>query len=369
MSKAYRVHEFAALAGVTPKALRHYDRLGLLKPLRSAAGYRVYGEKHLARLEQIVALKFLGLPLKEIKSVLDRGTPLSEVLAEQRTVLQEKRQLLDRAISAIQSVEGVIASGERPDSAVMRQLIEVITMQNHLQTMKRYYSDLAWEKLRRMRQQQSQEQQKSLSEAWRKLFREAESLLNEDPAGEKVQALCSRWSQLWRITTGGDADVSAGMLSAWADRANWPAELQRDLERFDLRAVGDFIAEAYASSMKKYYSEDAWARKVSGDQPHFAQAWNNLYEEVAAALNEDPASQQGRDLARRWCQLWKESTHGDAGIQAGMKRAWEDRSNWPSPVREHVSDPKRTQVHDWIGKAIRSLSGKNSGAGSTGLQS
>lgn len=79
-SDSYRVQEFAELAGVTAKTLRHYDRLGLLRPLRSKAGYRVYGKKDLPRLEQIVALKFLGLPVKQIGRVLDRKMRLAEAL-------------------------------------------------------------------------------------------------------------------------------------------------------------------------------------------------------------------------------------------------------------------------------------------------
>lgn len=78
MSRRYQVHEFAALAEVTAKALRQYDRLRLLKPSRTVAGYRVYAESDVHRLEQIVALKFLGLPLKQIKRLLDRGAPLSK---------------------------------------------------------------------------------------------------------------------------------------------------------------------------------------------------------------------------------------------------------------------------------------------------
>jgi DNA-binding transcriptional MerR regulator len=55
----YRVKEFAAAAGVTIRALHHYDRLGLLKPLRrQRTGYRVYRDADFARLEQIVVLKF-----------------------------------------------------------------------------------------------------------------------------------------------------------------------------------------------------------------------------------------------------------------------------------------------------------------------
>jgi len=52
--------------------LRCYDRLGLLTPPRTQTGYRVYGEKDLETLEQIVALKFIGLPLDKIKSLLRR---------------------------------------------------------------------------------------------------------------------------------------------------------------------------------------------------------------------------------------------------------------------------------------------------------
>src|SRR5215467_12405308 len=150
---SYRVHEFAAFSGVTSKALRHYDRLGLLKPQRTAAGYRVYYDKDFLRLEQIVALKFVGLSLKDIRRVLGRGTPLADALAEQRNVLEEKRNLLDRALKAIQEVECLIASGKPPDIAILRKLIEVIAMQNHVEAMKQYYSNEAWEKLARLRQQ------------------------------------------------------------------------------------------------------------------------------------------------------------------------------------------------------------------------
>src|SRR5262249_39026672 len=98
LNRQYRIHEFAALAGVTAKALRHYDRLGLLKPRRSASGYRLYAESDLERLEQIVALKFLGLPLKQISRLLERGAPpIAEALRGQRAALEEKRQLLHRA--------------------------------------------------------------------------------------------------------------------------------------------------------------------------------------------------------------------------------------------------------------------------------
>lgn len=341
--------------------MRHYDRLGLLKPVRTGSGYRVYSEKDLARLEQIVALKFLGLPLEEIKRVLNRGTRLAEALAEQRTVLEEKRRLLDRAIRAIQDVERVIASGKPPDSAILKQLIEEIATQNHVQAMKQYYSDEAWEKLARLRQQHSDVQRSGISESWSNLFREAESLLGEDPAGENSRDFCRRWLQHWQNTTNGDAEVLAGHRKAWADRFNWPTEIQRLFGDFDANAVGDFIRKACAASMKKYYEslkkyygDEAW-KKAALDRPEIAQAWKALYDEIRAVLNENPASEKGRELARKWCELWDISTQGDPQVRDAMKRAWRDRENWPLPLQGQVAEGKIVEIADWIGKAIHEL--------------
>jgi DNA-binding transcriptional MerR regulator len=67
----YSVRAFAELAGVTVKALHHYERRGLLAPKRSPAGYRRYAVRDLARLDRIIALKSLGLSLKQIVALVD----------------------------------------------------------------------------------------------------------------------------------------------------------------------------------------------------------------------------------------------------------------------------------------------------------
>jgi DNA-binding transcriptional MerR regulator len=60
--QTWRVREFAERAGVTIKALRHYDRLGLLQPARTPAGYRRYSADEVDRLRRILALKRIGIP-------------------------------------------------------------------------------------------------------------------------------------------------------------------------------------------------------------------------------------------------------------------------------------------------------------------
>ena len=68
----YTVKALADLAGVTPRTLRWYDRIGLLKPLRTpGAGYRLYGPKQLDRLQDILFYRELGLDLASIRAILD----------------------------------------------------------------------------------------------------------------------------------------------------------------------------------------------------------------------------------------------------------------------------------------------------------
>ncbi|MGB1014556.1 MAG: MerR family transcriptional regulator, partial [Nannocystaceae bacterium] len=71
-AKCYRVGELAQLAGISVRALHHYDAIGLLCPkARSAAGYRLYDAEDLLRLQQIMIRRELGLTLEQIRATID----------------------------------------------------------------------------------------------------------------------------------------------------------------------------------------------------------------------------------------------------------------------------------------------------------
>ena len=99
MRTQLQIGEVAQLLGITPKTIRHYSKLGLLKePERTGAGYRLYSTNDLLRLQRIRRLQTLGLSLKQIKTVL--GEPQYE-----RT-LREVLQSLDNELEAqIQKLE------------------------------------------------------------------------------------------------------------------------------------------------------------------------------------------------------------------------------------------------------------------------
>ena len=248
MSKLYHVREFAALAGVTVRALHHYDHMGLLKPNRTEAGYRLYCLRDLERLEQIVALKFLGIPLKQIRAIFHRrSSEMSGALRMQRRVLEEKRRLLDSAILAMEEAEKATTAGQRPDSAILKKIIEVIEMQDNMDWSKKYYSEEAQAKVEERKKLWSPELQERVSREWIQLFRDVEAALGEDPASEKAQALAARWKKLVEGFTGGDLQITAGLSKMYQDRSNWPASMQQRMQPFNNKKVWEFIQKAFAA--------------------------------------------------------------------------------------------------------------------------
>ncbi|MGA2752182.1 MAG: MerR family transcriptional regulator [Terracidiphilus sp.] len=264
MSSSYRIGEFAKLAGITVRALHHYDRIGLFKPQRTSSGIRLYRLEDLERLEQIAALKFLGIPLQEIKLLLKHGPlTLSDSLHVQREALAEKRKLIDRAVVAIEAAEKVIRSGQTTDASILRKIIEVIDMQPQENSMRKYYTDQAWLDKKRIAEQTPAEDRKKNMLAMRQVFAEIEAAIDLDPASDSAQALTRQWLQLAEFAHGGNEAVRAGNIEAWNDRPNWPQEQQdRLLASFGLdlddrtvsmqrfEAVTKFLGRAIGHKMR-----------------------------------------------------------------------------------------------------------------------
>lgn len=84
------VNEVSRLTGVSVRSLHHYDAIGLLKPARvTEAGYRLYGESELARLQNILLFRELQFPLKQIRTILDSPDfDRKEALAQQIKLLE-----------------------------------------------------------------------------------------------------------------------------------------------------------------------------------------------------------------------------------------------------------------------------------------
>lgn len=107
----YTVQKLGDIAGISTRTLRYYDEIGLLKPARkSASGYRIYSEKEVDKLQQILFYRELGLELEAIKQIInDPHFDGPSALKQHRRQLLAKRQQLDLLIN---NVEKTISAAE-----------------------------------------------------------------------------------------------------------------------------------------------------------------------------------------------------------------------------------------------------------------
>lgn len=101
---SYSVGRVADLAGVTVRTLHHYGRIGLLEPEdRSGAGYRLYSDADLDRLQHILFYRELGFSLDEISSILtDSGATTGAHLRKQHRLLNQRIDRLRTMIAAVE---------------------------------------------------------------------------------------------------------------------------------------------------------------------------------------------------------------------------------------------------------------------------
>lgn len=104
----YTVSQLAKLSGVSPRTLRYYDQIGLLKPDRiNSPGYRIYGKEQVDMLQQIIFYRELDVSIEEIKNIVQQpGFDQVTALENHFQNLKQKRAHLDKII---QTVEKTIA--------------------------------------------------------------------------------------------------------------------------------------------------------------------------------------------------------------------------------------------------------------------
>lgn len=127
----YTVQKLARIAGVSPRTLRYYDEIGLLRPARaSQSGYRLYGPAEVDRLQQILLHRQLGLELSDIARALDDpGFDRLAALENTRRALVERRTHLNALIANVErSIKahqgGYIMTDTEKFEGMKKQLIE-----------------------------------------------------------------------------------------------------------------------------------------------------------------------------------------------------------------------------------------------------
>ncbi len=129
----YTVSQLAKVSGVSPRALRYYDEIGLLKPYRiNESGYRLYERGEVDRLQQILFYKTMEIPLEEIGAILDdKAFDPARALEVHRQRLLDKRHQIDQLLNNIeQSIEALNGGNEMSDKEKFEGFKEALIEEN-----------------------------------------------------------------------------------------------------------------------------------------------------------------------------------------------------------------------------------------------
>lgn len=182
------VKDLSKLTGVSVQTLHHYDRIELLKPsVRLANGYRVYSEKDLLKLQQIIALKFFGFKLLQIKALLSGNAGTLEHFSVQAQFLERKANTLLDASKALKSIISTVKDDKSIPWETIIKLIEVYRMTQQLEHawVKEIFTD---EELKQyaafeaeLKSRSTPEQKAIFERNWSDLIKEISNNLKHDP--------------------------------------------------------------------------------------------------------------------------------------------------------------------------------------------
>lgn len=195
---AYTVKTVADLAGLSVRALHHYDEIGLLHPTSvSQAGYRLYSDADLERLQQILFFRELGFGLREIKEMIDSPSfDRRRALAGHRRLLREKRRRLDVLIASVERTIEAVDRGTRLEGKAMFEGFDEKQMEGwREEARERWGKENVDESWRRA--------SKYTKADWSLISAESEAIeagiaerMDCDPADPEVQSFVDRWFRL-----------------------------------------------------------------------------------------------------------------------------------------------------------------------------
>lgn len=139
---SYTVKKVSDIAGVSIRTLHHYDEIGLLKPAAvSPAGYRLYSEEDLVRLQEILFFRELGFNLKEIKAITSRfGYNRRQALQLHKRLLEEKSKHITGLIQAADLTLAAIEGGPVTDKEDMFMAFDEATLEEYKKEARRRFT-------------------------------------------------------------------------------------------------------------------------------------------------------------------------------------------------------------------------------------
>jgi DNA-binding transcriptional MerR regulator len=216
----WKIGRLAQLTGLTVRALHHYDHVGLVRPSgRTGSGHRLYTADDVERLYRALALRVLGLPLAEIRTVLDGGQPIAAVL-EQHLGLVERQLVALRTLRArLATMVEAAAVEPGPTGTDLLSLINEVTTVD--ETVKNYFSDEQLAELAERRQALGEGRIADVQARWPQLITEVQDAVDAGLAPDSPTGLglARQWTELLEAFHGGDPQLRDSLFRMQAENS------------------------------------------------------------------------------------------------------------------------------------------------------
>ena len=233
------VQEVSKLAGISIRTLHHYDAIGLLSPTSTTeAGYRLYDNNALERLQCILFFKELEFPLKDIKEILDSPNfERNKALEQQIELLTMKKEHLENLINLAKGIQttGVnkIMDFKAFDNKKMDEYAK--------QAKESYGSTSAYKEFEEKSKGRTKEQEKNLGIGMMNIFAEMGKLISLEPSDDAVQA---KVAELRAYITGNFYNCTPEILSGLGQMYAAGGEMTDNINSYGGEGTAEFTAKA-----------------------------------------------------------------------------------------------------------------------------
>lgn len=270
----------AALTQLSTRVLRHYDKIELLKPsYRQENGYRCYTEQDLKKLQQIIALKYFGFSLAQIKHIMQTHKNIYAHLQAQHQFVKQQKQHLQNVDTLLNTILKNTSSSVDPDWKDLLLLIEGYKMNENIR--EKLKNSWAGENLTAVQFEEYLFLYEQFPEEFAKRDRIMEEI-NRNQLGEPDSP---------------EAEAVAQFM----------IELAKKMKAFYLEQT-----KLGTSLLKSLKSGQLTNLEISPEGAHWIgramilyilKQWNALYSEINEAIDTSPKSETGKRLAQKWREM------------------------------------------------------------------
>jgi MerR family transcriptional regulator, thiopeptide resistance regulator len=244
----FTVKQLSKMAGVTPRTLRHYDDIGLLKPSRVGDnGYRYYGEEALLKLQQILFYRELDFPLDDIKKIMrSRDFDVLGALQSHKDALQIQAVRLNRLLitvdNTIQHIKGEKIMSQK---GLFEGFSEEEQEKYALEAEQLYDPETVRESNRKWKGYSTAKKEAIMAEG-RQIYQDMVTAMPKGASSDKAQAVVEHWRKHMDFFWTPNLEQLLGLANEYNNNPRFKANFNKmnpRLAEFMLDAVKVYVAK------------------------------------------------------------------------------------------------------------------------------